>query len=415
MTANKTNKGTWLNRSIKFHKYINRGAAFLYKQVRKIEYAVASDDAMKNLDNFVEDAISVYNRAVLWDLGSSDLVELSGNVDKDDITLMNLAKENNILYPFNNSFSPKEKLISLGKHYLSLADVKTLDDNILLDCAFKYDFKGLVPGLKEELSDFVYRSNSMLFLHRMFRERKIKPKITVDESDFDVSIKPVLGARLIKKEDLAEASSKIPYHMDLSWVAGFIGDGDTGILAGAYGVCFTLPKYAGLNFLMMRDKYKTREQFIDVLSHEMAHMGTVYLDTKQDFLETKAYAVGSAAFGEYTIATNKRPNMITRSIRWGLEYILHINLPNSVISMIPKLHSALSIASTRNVYATTKVNLYSFFGEEKGNYILGRLSADEIEEFCYTNNLSARLAKKDSLKWKIIKHNLSKLEEITQV
>jgi hypothetical protein len=236
------------------------------------------------------------------------------------------------------------------------------------------------------------------------------PRVKLNSENWDVSLdaEDYPPAHVIKHEDIEEANKRIPYHMDLSWVAGFV-DPQSPILSGAYGVCFTLPKYNGFNFLLMRGRYKSRKKFMDILSHEMTHMGTSYLDTRRDFLETKSYTVGSAAFGEYTIAVNQRPHIAYRILNFAFESILHFSIPKTLFQILPRVQSAISIAAKRKLYHRAEGRLYELYGKEKGNYFLGRLNADEIEEFGYTNNVPARIEQKDNLKWKIMKRNSAKL------
>lgn len=362
--------------SIRFYDFVNSATALLYKQVRKLDYSTPEEEAVGNMDSFCKQVV--------------DRARFRRDEDK---------KQRGI----------KKRLQTFGDHYITLGEVGKLGTPALEDLACEYDWKGLIPQNCETLKGFVYRGNAILFLHKTFREHGLRPEIKLDTDNWDISLEvKSYGARPIKKEDIEEASRRIPYHMDLSWVAGFIED-ESGILSGAYGVCFTLPKYNGLNFLLMRERYKSREKFIDVLAHEMTHMGTVYLDTRRDFLETKSYAVGSAAFGEHTIAINQRPSIIHRALKAGVESILHVSMPETLFKILPKVQSAVSIAGNRRLYAGVRDRLHKLYGEDRGNYFLGRLTADEIEEFGYTNDVPARIEQKDSLKWRIMKRNSVKL------
>ncbi len=367
------NEGRLSRGSIKLYDSVNSTIALFYKQVKGLDYSTPKEEAVKNMDFFAKQVIA--------------------------------------RIPFRNRKSTnketcvRERLLTLGEHYVTSGELGKLETNTLEDLAEGYDWKGLVPRNGEELKDFVYRGNTMLFLHKAFRENNLRPKIRLDENNWDISLLvDIYEANLIKKEDIEEASRRIPYHMDLSWTAGFIGD-NSGVLSGAYGVCFTLPKYNGFSFLLMRERYKSREKFIDVLAHEMTHMGTVYLDTKRDFLETKSYAVGSAAFGEYTIAINQRPNVVYRAIKFGVGAIFRISIPEILFKTLPKVQSVVSIAENRKLYHRVREKLHQIYGKEIGNYFLGRLTADEVEEFGYTNDISARIEQKDDLKWKIMKRN----------
>ncbi len=362
--------------SVMFYDFVNSTTALLYKQVRKLDYSTPEQEAASNMDSFCKQ------------------VEDRTRFRREDE-----KKQRGI----------KKRLQTFGEYYLSLGDIRKLGTPALEDLACEYDWRGLIPQNDETLNGFVYRGNAILFLHRAFRKNGLRPEIKLDTDNWDVSLQvKSYGARLIKEEDIAEANRRIPYHMDLSWVAGFIED-ESGILSGAYGVCFTLPKYNGLNFLLMREKYKSREKFVNVLAHEMTHMGTVYLDTRRDFLETKSYAVGSAAFGEHTISINQRPSIIHRALKFGVESIFHVSMPETLFKILPKVQSAISIAGNRRLYYGVRDRLHRLYGEERGNYFLGRLTADEIEEFGYTNDVPARIEQKDSLKWKTMKRNSATL------
>ena len=306
--------------------------------------------------------------------------------------------------------SLEEKLKTLGEHYLAPAEMAEASIQHLWNISLEYDKKGLIPHVGESVRDFVYRANSILFLHNLFRKNRIMPSITLDKKTFDVTLGVDSFASIVRKEDIIEANKRIPYNMDLSWVTAFIGGGrdsgrGSGLLNLAYGVCLTSPKYNGFNFLLMRDNYKSREKFLRVLAHEMTHMGTVHLDTRKDFLETKAYISGSAAFGEYTIAVNKRPHIALRAINFLFLTFFRFQLPNYAISAISKIKSTIEIADKKRMFNGVGRRLTALYGKNKGNYILGRLSADEIEEFRYTNDVPARISQKTDLKWRIMRRN----------
>lgn len=368
------NEGRLSEWSIKFYDSVNSTAALFYKNVKKLDSSTPKEEAVKNMDLFARQVIAWMPYRLLL---QREWVEPC----------------------------LRKRLQTYGDNYVRLDELRKLETRTLEDLAEEYDWKGLIPQNGEGLEDFVYRGNTMLFLHKTFRKYSLRPKIRLDKDNWDVLLAvQKWEVSLIRKEDIEEASRRIPYHMDLSWVAGFVGD-KSGILSGAYGVCFTLPKYNGLSFLLMRERYKSREKFIDILAHEMTHMGTVYLDTKRDFLETKAYSVGSAAFGEHTIAINQRPNLVHRAIKFGVGAIFRISVPEILFKILPKLQSAVSIAENRKLYHWVRSRLHQLYGEEIGNYFLGRLTADEVEEFGYTNDILARIEQKDDLKWKIMKRN----------
>jgi len=94
----------------------------------------------------------------------------------------------------------------------------------------------------------------------------------------------------------------------------------------------------------------------------------------------------------------KRHFVIQNIIKYGFEGILRIQLPKFLFSTIPKVKSAIEIADNKSVFKECQKNLINAYGDAAGNYILGRLTADEIEEFAYTNNVPKRLAKKKGLK-----------------
>lgn len=367
--------------SIKFYDSVNYTADLFYKNVKGLDCSTPKEEAVKNMNSFAREVMGL----IIYK------------------TRFRNRKEK------NEEPCIEKRLQTLGGYYVALGELGRLETHTLEDLAEEYDWKGLVPKKGEELKDFVYRGNTMLFLHKTFREHNVRPEIKLDTDNWDVLLGVELyGSKLIKKEDIEEASRRIPYHMDLSWIAGFVGD-KSGILSGAYGVCFTLPNYNGLSFLLVRERYKSREKFIDVLAHEMTHMGTVYLDTRRDFLETKSYAVGSTAFGEYTIAINQRPNLVYRAINSVIGAIFLISIPERLFKILPKVQSAVSIAEKRKLYHGVREKLHRLYGKEKGNYLLGRLTADEVEEFGYTNDIPARIEQKDDLKWKIMKRNSQEL------
>jgi hypothetical protein len=370
--------------AVGFHDMVNSTGRFLYKQVRRNQDSIPPDEAIINLDSYVRKELKY----------SGHFDDLESN--KDDLK------------------NTKDKLKKFGEHYLPIDEIKTLKSSELEGLAANYDWLGLIPQNKELPENFVYRANTMLFLHKIFREDSSSPKLDLDKDKLDISLGRLeCGAKLVRVEDIKEANKRIPFHMDLSWVAAFV-DNETLILSGAYGACLTMPKYCGLGYIFMRERYKTREKFLKVLAHEMTHMGTVHLDTRRDLLETKAYTVGSASFGEYTIALNAQPGLITKGLKFGIETIvgsfIPITIPESLMRIWPKIHSAIEISANRKIYRLVKERLHNLFGKDKGNYFLGRLTADEIEEFAYTNNLLASIDKKQNLKWKIMKRNSATLK-----
>ncbi len=389
--------------SIGFNTFVNTAGTAIYNQVRKLDYSVPKEEARQNmheLANDLERRMSNHQSSekepfedlYSWSVNFVRSLEKSEKKPEE-------AKE----------FSLEEKLLSYGDKYVSFDDISKIKIRTLWKTALEYDKKGIIPQKGESLVDFVYRGNTLLFLHKKMREHKCAPEIKIDEKNFDVNvcINYYGSMRLITEEDIKEANKKIPYHMDLSWMAGFVDEHNTtGVLLGAYGVCFTLPKHNGFNFLLMRKKYKSREDYLKVLAHEMTHMGTVYLDTRKDFLETKAYIAGSAAFGEHTIAINQRPPLTWRIAKGALYAVTGINIPNNLFRILPKIASAASIRNNQKLLNTAKTTLQELYGKEQGNYLLGRLSADDIEELVYTNNVGERIRMNRDLKWRIMKHNV---------
>jgi hypothetical protein len=374
----KETEGKLSRLSMRFHDFVNTAAALLYKQVRKLDYSTPREEAIKNMD-------ALARQIPDWARFSR------GEADKRQL-------------------GTKKRLQTLGRYYVPPEEIGQVAPRSLEALAGKYDWQGLIPRDGETLQDFIYRGNATLFLHRAFREHKLGPEVKFDTKNWDVSlgVNKSGEVKLIRREDIEGANKRIPFHMDLSWIAGFIED-KSPILSMAYGVCFTLPKYNGFNFLLMRGRYKSREMFMKILAHEMTHMGTVYLDTRREFLETKSYAVGSAAFGEHTVAINKRPNLAFRILKAGIESVFFVSIPEVLVKALPKVQSAISIAGNRRLYHKVGDKLHRLYGEERGNYFLGRLTADEIEEFGYTNDIPARIEQKDSLKWKIMKRNVERV------
>ena len=359
--------------SIEFYDFTNHLAKRIYMQLRSIDYSTPKNEAIKNLDQFVQ--------------------RISFEIDNDS---------KKVLF---NSKNLEDKLDDYGLSYVSREEINKLSSDKAQKYLKTYDKLGLIPRNDEDLKDYIYRANTQLILHKIFRNFGLRPVLKMDK-DFDTSIGHIEGySSIIPIEDIMEANKKIPYGMDLSWISAFTND-DNNFLKGAYGVCVTLPKYYGLSYLSIRGTFKSRENYLKVLSHEMSHFGTVFLDSRRDFLETKAYAAGSAAFGEHTISINQKPSIIQNIIKYGFEGILRIQLPKFLFSTIPKVKSAIEIADNKSVFKECQKNLINAYGDAAGNYILGRLTADEIEEFAYTNNVPKRLAKKKGLKWKIVKEKI---------
>ena len=137
--------------------------------------------------------------------------------------------------------------------------------------------------------------------------------------------------------------------MDLSWVAAYTMEPKDFIIP-ALGITFTLPDKNGFNFINMLNVYKSREQFLNVLSHEMTHAGTVHFDTRRDYLETKAYNVGKGdlMLGEYAVAVDKNPRLWVKIIDFTTT-AFGLPLPKRVIQAIPKIKSAYDIWSNNSL------------------------------------------------------------------
>lgn len=307
----------------------------------------------------------------------------------------------------NKKKSIIKKLSELGKHYVSRDIFDGLKSHKKLwKLALEYDKKGIIPAPDETLVDFIYRANTLLFMHKGMRETNTNPKLKIDEETFDITLELHPHADIIKKEDIIDANKRIPYFMDLSWVAGSVKK-NFDVPVPALGMCFTLPQYNGFNFLQMKNRYDSREQYLKILSHELTHMGTVYLDTLHDFVETKAYTVGSGRLGEFVVAANKAPSLFLRIGRFIMEKYFLIPVPNLVYHAVPRIFSAVKILENNLIFRQARKNLTGIYGD-RADYVLGRLSADEIQEVVHTNDLEARIDMKDGLKWNIMKTNLTK-------
>jgi len=374
-------KDKWLNRSIVFHDYINGLLFKAYRQLRKIDYKVEKPEATENLYQFIKKIPSFKGH------------EFQNLERKREERIKRLTIE--------------EKLETLGKFNLTFEEISSTNEKNLFGVAKKYDWKGIITGSNETIQDLVCRANSILHVNRIFKKSNYMPKLKLDKKTFDVDIGiQSIDKERIKQEDIEEANKRIPYSMDLSWINAFSRD-DLGILSGAYGVCFTLPKYNGLNFVLMRNHYKSRDKYLDVLAHEMTHMGTVYLDSSRRLLETKAYVSGTASLGEYTIALNTRPNLVYRIAKYATIGLLHIDIPDGIFNRIPMISSAMGIFEHRHTFKKTRERLQNLYGEKKGDYILGRLTAEEVDEMYFTNNIEKRVDMKEDLKWKIMKSNIN--------
>ncbi len=372
-------KSKFISFMIVVHEVMNFFGSMVYRSVVPKKFDVPREEAQERMDGYVRD------------------------VHLDDF-------EEYFREMSENKLDLEEQLQTLGTYYLHLESLREADEKVMWELALQYDLKGIVPRIDEELTDFIYRGNTLLHLHKHAREKMVEMDVKVESSTMDVKMKfPSKYAKLVRREDMEEANKKIPYYMDLAWVAAYVKDKKDFILP-ALGITFTMPQYNSINFIQMRQKYKTRDFFIEVLSHEMVHAGTVYLDTRRDFLETKAYQVGRGSLiGEYAVAMNHRPNILIRGAQFVLQSLMLLPIPDYVFKYLPKARMGLQIARTTGTYKAVKKRLNRLYGE-KGGYILGRLTGDEMEKFRYTNDVAGRVAVKDGLKWRIMKENFGKLE-----
>lgn len=360
--------------SIRFHDFISRLAKLVYRGIVPPNMKVPPETAHSNIDTFVKEAIERTKRYYR-------------------------EEENKVE-------SLEGKLATFGDHYIPREDLA--NQPVLWETALEYDLKGIIPAPHETIRDFVYRGNTLLFLHRLLRKNNKEPKIEVKE--WDVKLGITYSDEFVNQKDVEEANRRIPYFMDLSWVAVYVKD-KKDFMVPALGLTFTLPQYNGFNFVQMLSEYKSREQFVSVLAHELTHAGTVYLDTKRKFLETKAYSVGKGdlILGEYVVALNASPRLWMRGVEWFFQSVLFIPLPDKYLKILPKVRSAIEILDNTYSYREVERELKESYGD-LGGYILGRLNAAEMEEFRDTNDIPARIAMKDDLKWEIMRTNFARLQ-----
>ena len=379
----------------KFHLSVNLFAKSLWQKYAQKMPVVDKAKAQSNMEEFVE---LLVNRAPY-----SIRKQVSAP----------FAKETDLPQVYYEDEKPQVKsseeiLKEFGSLYVSREEIEKVDLEDLMDLSLEYDLKGLVPSVDENLFDFIYRANSTLFIHDLWKKSNLTASIDFKLGDEDLALSPKSHIRWAKDEDIAEAVDMIPYHMDLSWVAVSVHN-KREFSVPALGLTYTIPQYNGVNWVQMLDSYKSREQYLSVLAHELVHAGTVHLDTKKDYLETKAYHVGrgSKMLGEQVVALNARPGIIEGLVR----QVVQVYFPFITDKMFNYLHkgvSAVKIYEKTNSFKQVQKELVDIYGS-KGNYILGRLTADELEEFRDTNNIPARIEMKDSLKWTIMKENFSRL------
>ncbi len=351
--------------AIWFHNGVNSLIRYLYHQVKPQKFDVPKEEARKRLDEFIT---ARYHSP-------------------------------------SNGTSLEEMLAANGTHYLPYETIAAAPELLLCQAALRYDGQGIIAQPEEGLADVVYRGNSLLYLHRMLREKRKSLEVKINRKKWDVELQDTYMGHLVPLEDLQEAQKRIPYYMDLTWVNAY-SKGSFSIPVPALAVTFTLPQYNGLMFMEVRKKYKSREFYIEVLSHEMTHAGTVYLDTRREFIETKAYAVGKGSLiGEYAVAANSRPNILLRAVQSIIQTFLFIPVPDQIFAYLPKLKAAAQIYQTTDILKEVRSRLKTLYGE-KGDYIAGRLTGDELEEFYYTNDIAGRIEQKHNIKWRIMKEKM---------
>ena len=368
--------------AIKFHDSISGIAKFFYQTIVPPKLDVPLETAQSNMDTFAKEAE----------------IECYGIRRKSKKKLKKGSLE--------------EKLETLGDYYLPREEFTGQSESVLWQSALAYDLKGIIPAPHESLEDFVYRGNSLLFIHQKLKESFHEPRITAKERDVKLDTGYSIS-RLVTQDDLKEANQRIPYFMDLSWVAVYVKEKKE-MMVPALGLTFTLPQYNGFNFVQMLSEYKSREQFVNVLAHELTHAGTVHSDTKTKYLETKAYSVGKGdlMMGEYVVAVNSNPPLWMLVSSWIINNYIPF-LSDHSLKVIPKVKSAITILTNTAVYREVEKELQELYGD-KGGYFLGRLNADEMEEFRYTNNIPARMAMKDDLKWRIMHDNFLTLDGLEE-
>ncbi len=303
--------------------------------------------------------------------------------------------------------TPLSRLRTFGEYHVPLDDLTKIKKQSLWRLALTYDGKGIIPATSDTMQSYVNRANELLFLHTAMKSISLTPIIKANSSDeggLHVHLWPENQARFALPKDISEATSRIPYGMDLTWMAVFI---KPQLDYPALGLTFTLPQYNGFNFVEMLDKYKSREQYISVLAHELTHGGTVHLDTRPDYLETKAYSVGKGdmLLGEHAVSFSANPPLIQKFLTWAIETYSPLPVPEKVLKHFAKVKSFVRVLENTGSYRAVQSELTERYGA-RGNYIIGRLTADEIEEFRDTNDIPGRIRMKNGLKWDIIRYKL---------
>ena len=124
----------------------------------------------------------------------------------------------------NNKKSLEDKLNSMGDHYIPLEKIPHSQAPLLWKTALEYDLKGIIPGPHEKLTQFIFRGNTLLYAHKQLKKNRKELKFTVNNKEFsyELDLEPNSIPKFIRQKDLEKANKKIPYYMDLTWVAAYI-------------------------------------------------------------------------------------------------------------------------------------------------------------------------------------------------
>jgi len=376
------------------HDTLNSLVNTFYRLIRPLVLEVPPEEARQNMHDFI-----------LKEFPPREKVE-----DEHPLRIRSLIKKGEKKKK-TKPLSLEDKIQKMGEYYISYKEIITINHEVLWPTALKYDWKGIIARPTETLPELIYRGNSLLYLSQRWRERShCGLDVKVESKNWEVQLETnILGYKgKVSERDIQLALRRLPYHMDLSWFPVSVKEE---LMAPALGITFILPHYNGIGFIQMLPSYKSRDKFIEILSHELVHAGTVYLDSsRRDYLETKAYHVGRGTLlGEYTVATNQQQNIVEWVIMnsWGFLFPW-LPVPKYLGTIFPKARAALHIAANTGTFHDVQRKLTELYGQ-KGNYLLGRLMGDEIEEFHYTNDIPARMVRKDSLKWQIMKANFETL------
>ncbi len=365
-------------------------AKLAYHSFIPYKLEVEREESVRNIEELVRDVL---------------IHRMDENNDHDGSYRMSVDRTDK-----NEELTDEEMLQKPGEFFIPHKFFKDKDLNVLWETALEYDKKGIIPKLDETVLDFVHRGNTNLAISSFLKRRN--KGLALDASnwvDWKSSVKEEYLASHATEQDMTEANESIPLYMDLTWVPVFV---KPVLTMPAAGLTFTLPHYNGLSWVEMLDTYKDRNQYLEILAHELTHAGTVYFDTRRDFLETKAYDVGKGSMlGEYNVAAAKSPSIgstiFSTIITFGSSGWLN---GDRLIKYGVKLKTATEIHVKNKQYQAVRKRLKENFGE-KGNYILGRLTADEMDEFFFCDNIQTHIDAKESLKWKLMRHNFRELLE----